>query len=87
MGLFGPRKWLPGGREYDEQDIDFYPQATRRRSGFEDAPSKKSCGEYHNPPTHLYIPEGKIYRHVCPCCGKETIMHSNATTATPLKPS
>jgi hypothetical protein len=24
----------------------------------------------HEPPMHLYIPEGKGYKHICPGCGK-----------------
>ena len=33
----------------------------------------------HDFPTHLYIPPGKGYRHVCPNCGKETIAKNNIT--------
>lgn len=40
------------------------------QSGFEDAPCEHICGHpSHNPPTHLVIPQGKIYNHVCPGCG------------------
>lgn len=28
----------------------------------------------HQPPSHLYIPPGKIHIHVCPSCGQETPM-------------
>lgn len=34
--------------------------------------------EHSNYPTHLYIPPGQSYIHVCPGCGKETILHGNA---------
>lgn len=30
----------------------------------------------HNPPTHLYIPPGQTYRHVCPGCGQETVIRA-----------
>ena len=44
-------------------------------SGFEDIDDidwnrYENCNHpSHNPPTHLYIPFGKRYRHVCPACG------------------
>jgi len=31
----------------------------------------------HAIPTHLHIPAGKSYRHVCPGCGKETVAKNN----------
>lgn len=41
-----------------------------KKSGFFDLPNNNVCnhGE-HYPPTHLHIPQGKGYRHVCPSCG------------------
>lgn len=34
---------------------------------------RKQCsGPEHNPPTHLSIPNGYKYIHVCPSCGFET---------------
>jgi len=44
------------------------------KSGFYDLPkSEKPCSHpSHNPPSHLFIPPGKGYRHVCPGCGKIT---------------
>lgn len=33
----------------------------------------------HNPPTHLYIPAGKRYRHICPGCGQEAIINPSFT--------
>lgn len=39
-------------------------------SGFFDLPKDETCiHPEHNPPTGLYIPPGKGYRHVCPGCG------------------
>lgn len=36
---------------------------------FFDLPSDKTCiHPEHDPPTGLYIPAGKGYRHVCPAC-------------------
>jgi len=49
----------------------------KRESGFEDDRSSwmKMCKDpEHNPPTHLVIPRGKIYRHVCPSCGREVVV-------------
>jgi hypothetical protein len=31
----------------------------------------------HNPPTHLYIPAGEVYRHYCKSCGAEFIIRSS----------
>ena len=48
-------------------------KSDKTESGFEDAPTINLCRHpEHLPPTHLYIPHGKIYRHVCPGC-KNTI--------------
>lgn len=46
------------------------------QSGFFDLTDNQSdCNSSdHNPPTHLFIPEGKGYKHVCPTCGKTTII-------------
>lgn len=39
--------------------------------GFYDLPKTVTCTHpEHTPPTMLYIPQGKGYRHVCPSCGK-----------------
>lgn len=51
-------------------------------SGFIEDPyfDKTRCMDLsHNPPTHLCIPPGKIYVHVCPRCKQKTTM-SNLTT-------
>lgn len=47
-----------------------------KRSGFEDDPFyvKPCVASEHNPPMHMVIPQGKIYRHICPVCGAENIM-------------
>lgn len=43
-------------------------------------PNKLCIHPEHNPPMHLCIPYGKQYRHVCPACGKETVMKSQQIT-------
>ena len=44
-----------------------------KQGGFFDLPQDKRCKDKsHKPPTHIYIPQGKGYRHVCPSCGKVT---------------
>jgi hypothetical protein len=48
--------------------------------GMKDAKDdKKFCiSPYHNAPTHICIPYGKVYEHECPSCGKRiTISGSN----------
>ena len=43
------------------------------KGGFYDLPKNESCTDVnHNPPSHLYIPPGKGYKHICPTCGKLT---------------
>lgn len=51
------------------------------KSGFFDLPEISVCGHpEHEPPTHLYIPTGKGYRHICPECGKTVVLKSNQIT-------
>jgi predicted RNA-binding Zn-ribbon protein involved in translation (DUF1610 family) len=35
---------------------------------------KPCCHPEHNPPSHIVIPDGKLLKHICPACGKETIV-------------
>ncbi len=43
--------------------------------GFFDLPKIQICNhKSHNPPSHLYIPPGKGYTHICPGCGKRSIL-------------
>lgn len=53
-----------------------------KQSGFEDAPDTISPCRHpnHNPPSHLLIPPGKQYRHICPLCRVETVITSNEPT-------
>ena len=52
------------------------------KSGFEDDPYFNEICRHpeHEPPNMLVIPEGMIYRHVCPGCGKTTILRSHGVT-------
>ena len=44
-----------------------------KQGGFFDLPQDTRCKDKsHDPPTHIHIPQGKGYRHVCPSCGKVT---------------
>lgn len=44
---------------------------TEEKGGFFDLIKEKTCNHSeHEPPTHLYIPPGKGYRHICPGCGE-----------------
>lgn len=46
-----------------------------KKSGFFDLPDHKRCRHpEHQPPSHMVIPPGKGYRHVCPGCGKVTVI-------------
>lgn len=50
-------------------------ETDQNKSGFFNLPEDKSCKDkQHNPPSHICIPKGKGYRHVCPSCGKETVI-------------
>lgn len=53
-------------------------QSKFKQSGFEDDPLPNWCRHPgHNFPTHLCIPVGKKYRHVCPACGNEIVVSGN----------
>jgi hypothetical protein len=44
-----------------------------KKSGFFPLPKDTQCMDpAHTPPTHICIPQGQGYRHVCPTCGKVT---------------
>lgn len=44
----------------------------KNKSGFFDL--KNHCTDVgHNFPSHVHIPTGKGYMHVCPSCGEKTI--------------
>ena len=44
-------------------------------SGFFDLPKDQTCRHPgHEPPSGLYIPPGKGYRHICPGCGSARVV-------------
>lgn len=44
-------------------------------SHFEDIEEPTKCtSTEHNPPTHLHIPNGKRYVHICPSCKTKIIL-------------
>ena len=46
-----------------------------KESGFFDLPQEQRCTHInHNPPSHIAIPMGKGYRHICPSCKTEFII-------------
>lgn len=51
------------------------------KDGFFDLPKQKICSDLrHNAPSHIYIPQGKWYRHTCPSCGKVTVIYPQQIT-------
>lgn len=71
----------PGNRYGDCTD----PECDHnKKSGFEDDPesewTKLCLNPSHEPPQHLVIPQGKIYRHICPGCGREVVMRPPSIT-------
>ncbi len=53
----------------------------RKRGGFEPVERIRGCRSMdHNPPSHLYIPAGQQYRHICSGCGRETVLQSPDVT-------
>lgn len=43
------------------------------KGGFFNLHQNIKCNDKsHDPPSHLHIPQGQGYRHVCPSCGKVT---------------
>lgn len=51
------------------------PVYDNTKSGFFDLPNQETCNDpEHEPPKHLFIPQGKGYRHVCPKCKKQAIL-------------
>jgi predicted RNA-binding Zn-ribbon protein involved in translation (DUF1610 family) len=59
---------------------------SKNESGFFDLPEMPAyehkravCFDpSHEAPTHLHIPAGKGYRHVCPSCGREVILYPSS---------
>ncbi len=53
-----------------------------KQGGFEPIPGfvEPCLDPSHKPPTHLVIPRGQQYRHVCPTCGAEVVMRGSTVT-------
>lgn len=50
-----------------------YEESKKPKSGFFDLPKDETCKDReHNPPSHMVIPHGQGYNHVCPSCGAVT---------------
>ena len=61
--------------EWDNLSSELEKQLNKseKQGGFFDLPQDTRCKDKsHKPPTHIHIPQGKGYRHVCPSCGKVT---------------
>lgn len=57
--------------EWYERQEKIKNQSSFSESGFFDLPQNRVCSHpSHNPPSHIVIPQGKGYRHVCPACGQ-----------------
>ena len=42
---------------------------------------EKQCNDHeHDPPKYLHIPQGQGYRHICPSCGKPTVIIPSQVT-------
>jgi hypothetical protein len=67
-------------QKYTDEEWDNLPyelakqlNKSEKQGGFFDLPQAARCKDKsHEPPTHIHIPQGKGYRHVCPSCGKVT---------------
>ena len=50
----------------------------KKQSWMEDElPTERCLHPGHELPMHLCIPAGKMYHHICPGCGKETVVHGS----------
>jgi hypothetical protein len=62
-------------REWDGEIPKGMFNKIETKGGFFDLPKMETCNHpEHTPPKHLHIPQGKGYKHICPSCGKETII-------------
>lgn len=66
---------------YTMQQFSKYATIPKKVSRLVDEPRFNICRDpSHNPPTHMHIPYGKIYIHVCPSCQIEMPIHSSDVT-------
>ena len=75
MQMNTPEQQTPPSFDDFMKEID---DKINKKSGFFDLHISDRClNPGHNPPSHLYIPAGKGYRHICPSCGKETVLRNS----------
>lgn len=61
-------------------DVGHSPDCSKR-SGFFNLPTQEVCrNPDHNAPTHLHIPQGQGYRHICPSCGHTVVLTAPTVT-------
>jgi hypothetical protein len=57
----------------ESQKSGFFPLPKQTQSPLKDL--KDICRDNeHNPPSHLHIPQGQGYKHICPTCGYTQIV-------------
>ena len=72
------RKIFKRGDEWIEPEHIIGDVLEKKESGFEPLDEGVTCTHFeHNPPMHLYVPPDQQYRHVCPGCGKQTVIRGS----------
>lgn len=52
-----------------------------QKPGFFDLKELQQCFDpSHNPPSHIYIPAGQGYRHICPTCKSTVTLRGSDVT-------
>lgn len=60
-----------------QTDLEKIMEKPKKQSYFITLPKEDRCTDpSHNPPTHMVIPQGQIYVHVCPSCQRESSIMS-----------
>lgn len=64
------------GKDQSQEDLlNRLKNLDEEKSHFEDIEPVNTCRHpSHNPPTHLHIPQGKRYVHVCPACKQRQVI-------------
>ena len=73
----GSREFTLNSGESFEIEIlaDLQTYEFLKKDGFFDLEETKVCNHpAHMPPSHIHIPQGKGYRHICPSCGKVSVL-------------
>ena len=81
----GADRWTMANMDLNHPPVipqgDGWFEQKNQKPGFFDLPKHQVCSHYaHNPPSHLYIPPGQGYRHICPGCGHVTVMTCQVIT-------